>query len=93
MSEKELKGGKAAKDLKLAPSKTIEKESATEIKEKAKKPEKRKQTKQEAYDPWNVLHHAHLAEKSMGMVETQNTLTFIVDVRANKTMIREAVEK
>ena len=44
-------------------------------------------------DPWKVLKYPHLAEKSVGMVEKENKLIFIVDRRAGKKEIKEAVEK
>jgi large subunit ribosomal protein L23 len=43
-------------------------------------------------DPWNVIVHPHLAEKSMNMVEFDNKLTFIVRREADKKDIKEAVE-
>ncbi|MBI4181886.1 MAG: 50S ribosomal protein L23 [Candidatus Aenigmarchaeota archaeon] len=45
------------------------------------------------YNPWVILRYPHLAEKSMGLVESQNTLTFIVDRRATKRTVAEAVAK
>lgn len=44
-------------------------------------------------DPWNVLMYPQLAEKSMNMVEIENKLVFIVNPRATKAEIKEAVEK
>jgi large subunit ribosomal protein L23 len=44
-------------------------------------------------DPWKVLMYPQLAEKSMNMVEVENKLVFIVNPRASKEDIREAVEK
>ena len=44
-------------------------------------------------DPWSVLLYPHLGEKSMGMVEFQNRLTFIVDRRATKGDIAKAIEE
>ncbi|MFH0956274.1 MAG: 50S ribosomal protein L23 [Candidatus Aenigmatarchaeota archaeon] len=43
-------------------------------------------------DPWKVIVHPHLAEKSMNMVEFQNKLTFIVRREADKKEIKEAIE-
>jgi large subunit ribosomal protein L23 len=43
-------------------------------------------------DPWKVIVHPHLAEKSMNMVEFQNKLTFIVRREADKKQIKEAIE-
>ncbi|MBN2042526.1 MAG: 50S ribosomal protein L23 [Candidatus Aenigmarchaeota archaeon] len=44
-------------------------------------------------DPWSVIVYPHLTEKSMNMVEMENKLVFIVNRKANKAMIKEAVEK
>jgi large subunit ribosomal protein L23 len=44
-------------------------------------------------DPFRIIKHPHLAEKSMNMVETANMLVFIVDRRASKADIKAAVEK
>ncbi len=44
-------------------------------------------------DPWSIIKWAHLAEKSMALVEKENKLVLIVDRRAGKTEIRKAVEK
>ncbi len=43
--------------------------------------------------PFDVLLYPHLAEKSMGMVDLQNKIVFIVDSRSDKKQIKEAVEK
>lgn len=60
--------------------------------EKEKDQGKEKKGK-EAYDPWRVLEHPHLAEKSMGLVETENKLVFAVKMGADKGRIKEAVER
>lgn len=44
-------------------------------------------------DPWKVLMYPQLAEKSMNMVEMENKLVFIVNPKATKKQIREAVTK
>ena len=43
--------------------------------------------------PENIIIRAHVTEKTIRLLETQNVLTFIVDRRANKKQIKEAVEK
>jgi large subunit ribosomal protein L23 len=58
-----------------------------EIKVPAEKPNK-KET-----DPWSILKHPHLAEKSMKMVEAENKLVFMVKRNARKIQIKEAIEK
>ncbi|NPA86216.1 MAG: 50S ribosomal protein L23 [bacterium] len=43
--------------------------------------------------PEKIIVRAHVTEKSLRLLETQNTLTFIVDRRANKQQIKQAVEQ
>ncbi len=59
----------------------------------AEKPKEKPTGKGAAFDPWKALLYPHLAEKSMGMVEFQNKLTFVVRKDANKREIKEAVER
>jgi large subunit ribosomal protein L23 len=42
---------------------------------------------------WSVILYPHLAEKSMGMVESQNRLVFMVRRKATRAEIREDVER
>ena len=44
-------------------------------------------------DPEKIIIRAHVTEKSIKLLETQNILTFIVDRRANKKQIKYAIEK
>ena len=44
-------------------------------------------------DPWNVLKYSHLSEKSIGLVETENKLVFMVNEKSTKKEIKWAVEK
>ncbi len=41
---------------------------------------------------WDVIKYPHLTEKSVGMVDEENTLVFIIEDRANKTEVKKAVE-
>ena len=43
-------------------------------------------------DPRDVIKKPVITEKSMGMLD-DNKYTFVVDPRANKTEIRQAIEK
>lgn len=43
-------------------------------------------------DAWKVLVYPQLAEKSMNMVEIENKLVFMVNKKAKKEEIKEAVE-
>ncbi len=44
-------------------------------------------------DPYRILHYSHMTEKSIGLVERENKLVFIVDRKADKNQIKDAVEK
>ncbi|HIC98121.1 MAG TPA: 50S ribosomal protein L23 [Pyrodictiaceae archaeon] len=44
-------------------------------------------------DPYKVIVRPLQTEKAIRLIEQNNTLTFIVDRRANKKQIKEAVEK
>ena len=44
-------------------------------------------------DPWKILKRPYLTEKSIGLVERENKIVFIVDRKANKKQIKEAFEK
>jgi len=43
--------------------------------------------------PWDILLFPHTTEKSIGLIEKENTIVFFVDKRANKPMIKKAFEK
>jgi len=47
----------------------------------------------EGFDPWRVLVHPHMTEKSMGMVEPGNKLVFMVTAKAKKADVKAAIEK
>jgi len=44
-------------------------------------------------DPASIIKRSLATEKSLSLIEKNNTLLFIVDLRASKSDIREAVEK
>ncbi|MEM5802144.1 MAG: 50S ribosomal protein L23 [Candidatus Aenigmatarchaeota archaeon] len=44
-------------------------------------------------DPWKILKYPLITEKTVGLVEKENKITFIVDRKANKKQIKEAFEK
>jgi len=44
-------------------------------------------------DPWTVLLYPLLTEKSIGRIETENKLVFIVKRKSNKKQIKWATEK
>ena len=41
----------------------------------------------------NIIEFPHLTEKSVGLVDEQNTLVFIVNMKASKKDIKENIEK
>eukprot|EP01023_Acetabularia_acetabulum_P004313 TRINITY_DN11794_c0_g2_i1.p6 TRINITY_DN11794_c0_g2~~TRINITY_DN11794_c0_g2_i1.p6 ORF type:complete len:102 (-),score=4.35 TRINITY_DN11794_c0_g2_i1:406-711(-) len=44
-------------------------------------------------DQYRIIRHPLTSESAMRKIEDQNTLVFIVDVRANKHQIRDAIFK
>jgi len=44
-------------------------------------------------NPWSVLKYPYMTEKSLGMVERENKIVFVVDTKADKKQIKEAFEK
>ncbi|MFO8110375.1 MAG: 50S ribosomal protein L23 [Thermoplasmata archaeon] len=46
------------------------------------------------YDnPYKIILHPYVTEKTMTMMENENKLEFVVDSKANKKQIQEAVEE
>jgi len=44
-------------------------------------------------DPFKILEYPHMAEKSIGLVEKENKLVFIVKRKYTKNQIKEVVEE
>ena len=44
-------------------------------------------------DPFDVVLHPYVTEKSMNLMEKNNALEFIVKRDANKTLIKKSVEE
>jgi len=44
-------------------------------------------------DPYKILRYPYMTEKSVGLIEKENKIVFIVDRKANKKQIKEAFEK
>ena len=42
-------------------------------------------------DPYDIILHPYVTEKTMRMIEENNALQFVVRVDDNKKMIKEAV--
>lgn len=55
--------------------------------------EKKKEEKRLLVDPWSILLYPLLTEKSIGKIETENKLVFIVNRKSNKKQIKWAAEK
>lgn len=53
----------------------------------------KKPVKTKIKDPWDVLKHPYLTEKSMSLVERANTIVFSVDRKSTKTEIKQAFEQ
>jgi large subunit ribosomal protein L23 len=44
-------------------------------------------------DPYNIIFHPFVTEKTMNFMENNNALEFVVKRDASKTMIKKAVEQ
>ena len=44
-------------------------------------------------DPYNIIFHPFVTEKTMNFMENNNALEFVVKRNATKTMIKKAVEQ
>merc|ERR1719414_1182346 len=54
----------------------------------------RKSTPSRSYlDAYNIIKHPYTTESAMKKIEDNNTLVFIVDVKANKFQVKTAVKK
>jgi large subunit ribosomal protein L23 len=83
---KEMPKSEVVKPVKVEPAKEV---SAPD------KPAKKDSSKYPAplVDPWKIVFYPFLTEKSIGMVEEDNKLIFIVRRESNKREIRWAIEK
>ncbi|MBI2085338.1 MAG: 50S ribosomal protein L23 [Candidatus Aenigmarchaeota archaeon] len=80
--KEEKKTKKTVKNVKKTEQKTA-------VQPKENKPTRRLTTKNE----WDVLSHSLMTEKSIGLIEKENKLVFIVNLKATKPEIKGAVEK
>lgn len=82
--------------IKMAEKKSKKATKKDGGKEKAKKSEKKEAkralSEAEVAKSWKILSFPHTTEKSIGLIEKENTLVFVVDRRANKSQIKNAVE-
>jgi large subunit ribosomal protein L23 len=44
-------------------------------------------------EPFKILLHPHMSEKSVSLIERENKIVFIVNRKATKSQVKEAVEK
>jgi len=44
-------------------------------------------------DPYNIIYHPYVTEKTMNQMENNNAIEFVVRRTANKKQIKSAVEK
>ena len=44
-------------------------------------------------DPYDIIYHPYVTEKTMNMMEKDNALELVVKRKANKQQIKKAVEK
>jgi large subunit ribosomal protein L23 len=91
MNKKEGKSEK--KEIKREGKIGLMKKVITKKEKPEKEAKERKKSEVKEFDPWSVLIYPHLTEKSMNMVELENKLVFIVNLKADKEMIKKAVEK
>ncbi len=54
---------------------------------------KKSEEKKILINPWDILVAPHLSEKSIGLVETENKLVFMVNEKSTKKQIKYAIEK
>ena len=44
-------------------------------------------------DPYDIIFHPYVTEKTMNLMEKNNSLEFVVKRRSNKKQIKHAIEK
>ena len=44
-------------------------------------------------DPYEIIYHPYVTEKTMNLMEKNNALEFVVKRSANKKTIKQAIEK
>ena len=44
-------------------------------------------------DPYEIIEHPYVTEKTLMLIENNNSLQFVVRANANKKMIKEALEQ
>ena len=85
--KKEIKEKKAVKDTK-------KKVKETKKTEKVKRLSAKETTSSEVKSKfYSIVKHPLISEKAVGMIETQNKLTFVIGKAFTKSEIKSAVEK
>ncbi|MBI1971784.1 MAG: 50S ribosomal protein L23 [Candidatus Aenigmarchaeota archaeon] len=77
------------KDKTKKTNKAVKAAETSKAEPKEKKTLRRTPTKNE----WEILAHPLMTEKSIGLIEKENKLVFVVDLRSNKVDIKNAMEK
>jgi len=44
-------------------------------------------------DPYDIIFHPYVTEKTMNLMEKKNSLEFVVKRKSNKKQIKQAIEK
>ncbi len=81
-----------AEEIKIEKNKTVKTKKAASKAEKTA-PKEKKITRTMTKNEWDVLSHPLMTEKSIGLIEKENKLVFIVNLKANKVDIKRAMEK
>ena len=99
--QKKQKALEAARKLKQGKTTTLQKIRSdvefrrpnTLAKERKPKYQRKSFARRPRLDQYSIIKHPLTTESAMKKIEDNNTLVFIVDIRANKRQIRYAAEK
>ncbi len=87
-----LKGTAGKKQKKIRTSVHFYRPKTLKLARKPKFP-RRSTPRQPQLDAYKILKHPLATETAMKKIEDNNTLVFIVDVKANKRQIKDAIKK
>ncbi|EDK96874.1 mCG1031564 [Mus musculus] len=90
-----LKGVHSHKKKKIRTSPTFRKPKTLQLRRQPKYPRKSapRRNKLDHYAIYHQIPTDHTTESAMKKIEDNNTLVFVVDVKANKHQIKQAVKK
>ena len=91
-AKKVIKGKHTIKKHKVWQQSTFRRPKTQKI-ERKPKVKARASQKFNTYDKYAIIKHPVASETAIKNIEDNNTLTFIVDVRASKKIIKEAFKK